>query len=479
MKSSPFLLAVMAGAALSTACGPATLDGDSRDGVGTSSLPIIGGTLATGDPAVVAMMVGSGSQSEQFCTGTLVAPKTVVTAAHCINAYGAGYPYFVAFGTYASSPSQGVRIIRQVKHPSYNGSAYDFGVVQLERAVTNVTPIELNPTPLTGSVGQPIRHVGYGLTDPNGQSSGVKREVTYTLRQVRQLTIESGASGKQTCGGDSGGPAFMVTSGSSVERLAGVVSYGDQDCAVEGWDGRVDAVLPWLRSTMGQWENPTCAADGACVQGCTPVDQDCACVADGVCSAQCEDVAKDPDCPRDCATNGVCSTLACPRPDADCVAVGAACAAAQVCVSRQCVTDAQHPQAYCTRGCAAPGDCPGGMECGPAGQCRYPQRPERQLYDFCSPATDFCVASVCTGPAGQLTRCVKACTGAADCGGDRCEGGGDGQRYCRPASLSFAPIYLVATPIGGGPAASSCAAVGGVPALWLGLALLPLLRRRR
>src|SRR6185436_12015174 len=112
---------------------------------------------------------------------------------------------------------------------------------------------------------------------------------------------ESGATNMQTCGGDSGGPAFMTFPGSNVERVAGVVSFGDESCLQDGYDGRVDVEASWIKSIMNAWEAPTCFDDGKCVAtGCMPVDPDCACVADGQCTASCARPENDPDCPHDC-----------------------------------------------------------------------------------------------------------------------------------------------------------------------------------
>ncbi len=475
MKSRKLLLA-LAGAMVGLACGPSELIGSPS--LETQEEAIIGGTLATGDPAVVALAIRYGGGYESLCTGTLIAPKTVVTAAHCIYAYGMNLQYFVTFGGSADAPTRVVQVSNQYKNPNYNQSAYDFGVLRLANPVLDVTPIALNETAMSSAqVGRSIRHVGFGLTVAGGMTAGTKREVSYPLRSVTSYTIESGAQGKQTCQGDSGGPGFMVMPGGTKEVLVGVVSYGDQNCAYEGYDGRVDIGAPWIRQTMAAWEQPTCSTDGACVPGCTPIDQDCECKADGVCGAACLDSAMDPDCPRDCAQNSVCAAQICGRPDADCIAPGNFCAAAAQCQSRQCVTDRQNPSAYCSKSCQANADCPAGLECA-AGTCRKKQRPERALFDSCYAATDFCLEGICTGPAGGISRCVKSCIASGDCpSGSVCEAGSDSQRFCRPLDLRFTIITLPAVPAVVGAKAEGCSATGVGLALWL--LGVPLLRRRR
>jgi hypothetical protein len=46
--------------------------------------PVVGAEVTTGDPGVVALIDGGGT-GYVFCTGTLVSPRVILTAGHCID----------------------------------------------------------------------------------------------------------------------------------------------------------------------------------------------------------------------------------------------------------------------------------------------------------------------------------------------------------------------------------------------------------
>jgi hypothetical protein len=132
---------------------------------------------------------------------------------------------------------------------------------------------------------------------------------------------------KNTCDGDSGGPALVPRS--HVERLAGATSYGDANCTIDGVDARTDApqIAAFIQPTVDAFEGKDpCRADGTCDESCNTggrlVDPDCApnhCGADGMCVISCVD-PPDPDCAAvdHCGLDGVCDPT-CSPVDADCL----------------------------------------------------------------------------------------------------------------------------------------------------------------
>ena len=288
---------------------------------------IVGGESESGYGAVVAVLYHGG----QGCTGTLVNSTFVVTAAHCVEGESASI-MSVFFGNNVSASGTEIDVVRAVPHPAYNGSTLsaDIAVLELARpAPANITPIPYSTAPLSGRhVGQSATFVGFGLADVNNDSSaGLKRSVQIPITFVYPEEFHYAAPGKQTCFGDSGGPAFLNIDG--VERLVGVTSYGDANCAEFGANIRTDAFADFLADTIGDdsgtMGDDACAAegrynDGTCDTDCLQPDPDCQ-------GDVTPEEGEAPDDPAGPATdsceeagfydNDVCNAN-CPKPDPDC-----------------------------------------------------------------------------------------------------------------------------------------------------------------
>ncbi len=282
-RRSPRGLGVPLGLLLAAACAPA---GDGYRPLAAVTAAIVGGTADSQDPAVVGIgtrRVDCAARLAVHCSGTLIAPRLVLTAAHCVAGASSSSTLEVLLGSDVTDPAAVLRRVAGVQvHPDYrkDGDPADLALLLLAESAP-VAPIALNTTALDGSsVGQSVRLVGFGQTRPTGDPPGQKRFGTATLSEVQstQLRIVPGPS--LSCHGDSGGPLLSGASGS--ELLIGVITTGDPGCATYGLNVRVDAflrdfILPgvaWAAAAAPPPADGPLAGENLCAAACTS-DADC------------------------------------------------------------------------------------------------------------------------------------------------------------------------------------------------------------
>lgn len=302
---------------------------------------IVNGQTTTGDPAVVALTVAG----QHFCTGTLIRPTVVLTAAHCLPPHTASFGVTnhaqidVYFGSNVyGGGGQFVDVVEGWTHPGWNENVFehDIGLLRLQTSGP-ATPMPFRELPMGfGDVGDPVRIVGFGITShqsPN--SSGVKRMANVQVSDVYDYVFAMNIAPSGTCSGDSGGTAIMNLGG--VEHVAGI--HSRSDCESVSIDTRVDEYTSEIYAFIGEVPEPSCGGDGQCVSGCPAPDPDCPCAADGFCDGSCPDPGSDPDCSVDpCTADGFCDAT-CDQ-DPDCGPI--------------CIADGE-----CVAGCANDPDCGG------------------------------------------------------------------------------------------------------------------------
>lgn len=233
MRARLALLALLAGCGLETTA--ATQD-------------IVGGS-ASNEPAVVALLrraVGCQPDTAPLeCTGTLVAPRVVITAAHCVGDLPVN-ALEVFFGPDLTGAGTRIAVAGGRAHPGFDPATHtnDVAALILERDAP-VAPIALAAA-LPDLTNAPVRLVGYGITTGTGTDVGLQRAGTARVTATSATELRMAPDPAMSCRGDSGGPVL------SNEQLVGVTSYGDPACTQLGVAMRVDAYAELFAAVLAE-----------------------------------------------------------------------------------------------------------------------------------------------------------------------------------------------------------------------------------
>ena len=230
---SPLAFALTASAGWACAAEPA-------EPTASVAQAIVGGAETRTEPAVVGLIAGD----RLFCSGTLIAPRAVLTAAHCIEATT---PDTVVAGD-ALIPVRDAR-----PHPGFTRERLndDLALVFLDDDAP-VTPARVAAAP---RLGDHVRVVGYG-----NAAVGVRDEVptkragTQRVDDVTARTFRGRPAPASPCNYDSGG-AVLDAQGD----LVGVISAGDLLCTDYALATRADAYRDFYGDALEPSSSDGCA----------------------------------------------------------------------------------------------------------------------------------------------------------------------------------------------------------------------------
>lgn len=232
-----------------TASGPDLGSGDLE----SKSSAIVGGQNTNEYPAVAQISITIADGQTFSCSSTLISPRVLLTAAHCIDSEdGPATAITAYFGTKVtgSDPDkiQSIPAIEWTSNGPWSLSGNDIALVLLEYD-SDVAPLPYNTQTLGNNViGLPLHVIGWGNTSYE-VGSGSKRHMTTPVTGLRNSSVMTyGNNNNNTCQGDSGGPGLLPFSG-GIERVSSITSYGQQGCVGESGATRVAK----YKSFIGEW----------------------------------------------------------------------------------------------------------------------------------------------------------------------------------------------------------------------------------
>ncbi len=213
-----------------------------------------------------------------LCTGTLIAPTTVLTAAHCLQSYGSQFRVIPidkvqAGNQYHLDSTQQSNVVDFVLHEKWTGVVgsdypYDLAMLYLDQPIDGVDFYDLIDQNSSKYLGKDLKAIGFGRTDASDYFS-VGKKMSTDLRLMTNnrgiLRSESTQSYSGICFGDSGGPLLMIDTDGK-PRILGVASYVKNNCSQSSYHIDVSMHLDWIISnlisplvgTRGILNNQTC-----------------------------------------------------------------------------------------------------------------------------------------------------------------------------------------------------------------------------
>lgn len=213
--------------------------------------------------AHVLMVLKSNAQGAGFCTGVVIAPDTILTAAHC-----AGQAGELRLHTPGQARRDLISVARVALHPEYRANAPRTRERSIDLAlIRSATPLPapLQPVDIDWSasvqVGATYRIAGFGLgREGDERSAGTLRAGTLAARAPLSSILlwakDPQERGLGACTGDSGGPIFSADGARLVAITVWSTGEGRRACGALTQGALLGPQRGWIERTLRAWDRP-------------------------------------------------------------------------------------------------------------------------------------------------------------------------------------------------------------------------------
>ena len=241
-----------------TSCG-ANPQSDGNSSLTTSDI-VNGKALTKRNPishSIVALVFDKDS-GQALCTGSLISPNVVLTAAHCVEDHPERMTVVFSQSVQKSKTEDRRISDRYIQHPNWQrhltSGEGDLALVHFKGDLPKgFSPIELVGADYNLKMGQKIIMAGFGVTDGETETGSGKLRMTHSTLIDQHSATEFVSDGKKTsvCFGDSGGPAFIQEEG-HLQQWGVASSVTNQACNEASIHTAIMKYESWIKSSIAK-----------------------------------------------------------------------------------------------------------------------------------------------------------------------------------------------------------------------------------